>query len=51
MIEVSDSVRCGYSAATICPIIPPIDMPTICALAAPTASITAIVSAAMSNTV
>ena len=49
MMDVSDSTRCGYSIAISCAIMPPIDAPTICALAMPSVSIRPIVSAAMSR--
>src|SRR5260221_1118597 len=48
MIEVSVSTLPGKSAATFCAIMPPIDAPTRCARAMPSASRSAAVSRAMS---
>ena len=49
MIDVTVRNRCGYSIAIVCTIIPPIDAPTTCARSMPSASSTAMPSAAMSE--
>ena len=49
MIEVRLATRAGWPIATSCAIMPPIDAPTTCARAMPSASIRPTVSAAMSS--
>ena len=48
IIEVSDKILSGYNPATSWLIMPPIDMPTICACLTSKASMTPTVSAAIS---
>ena len=49
MIEVSERTRCGNEIAISWAIMPPIDTPTRCADLMPSASISPIVSSAMSR--